>query len=213
MVANEAAARIFGVPPGERRTDPAGRPPLGGTQVADFVVRAEELAHSAEGWCGTLTLPVPGTEEGIESTLYAVLSAGHPAGFLVTVGTAEGEVLDPAPDPAGRAYRVPAQRDARTLLLRPREIRLAEADGNEVWLDTDYGRLRAAERGMSRLEAGLREHGFERVHRRFLVNLARVVEVGRDRGGSLLLFLDAGGSTPVPVSRARAAVVRRLLGL
>ena len=35
-------------------------------------------------------------------------------------------------------------RDNRLVLLRSSEVRFAESDGNDVWLETDQGRLRAA---------------------------------------------------------------------
>ena len=56
------------------------------------------------------------------------------------------------------------------LLHRP-EVRFAEADGNDVWLVTDEGRLQAAVRGIDKLEEELAGGEFLRVHRRFLVNL------------------------------------------
>lgn len=223
VIADEHAGRLFGVPAEQPLRDPAGRVDVGGPAVRAAVARAVELAHSVDDWHGSLVLPLPGEPEGVPATLRAVLAAGHPVGFVVAVGRSEGAPLPvgTAEEPPGRAAagvtRVVAHRDSRTVLLRPREIRAAEADGNAVWLDTDQGRLRAAERGLSRLEGELREHGFERVHRRYLVNLARVVEVGRGDGGELLLVVEGHRSDPrrgaIPVSRARAALVRARLGI
>jgi hypothetical protein len=86
------------------------------------------------------------------------------------------------------ASRVVAMRDERWVMLDPREIRFAEADRNNVWLRTDRGPLRAATRGLDRLEQQLEGKGFLRVHRRFLVNLSRIREIepaSRERCSSL----------------------------
>lgn len=214
VVATPAAERLFDIPSGERRLDPDIRVELAGARLAETVARASVAAHAEPGWSGALLLPVPGRGEPVESTLRAVMQAGHPIGFVLTVGTAEGDVVmeqGPRHDP--RSTRVVAHRHDRIVLLRPQEIRLAEADGNAVWLLTDHGRLRAADRGLTNLETALRGYGFLRVHRRHLVNIERIAEVSRGAGGGLLLFLDPPSGRPVPVSRARAPQVRERLGL
>ena len=100
------------------------------------------------------------------------------------------------------------------MLVAPGEIRFAEADGNDVWLTTDRGRVRARERGLARLADGLAARGFLRVHRRFVVNLDRVREIEPAFKGALWLVMDAGPRREVvPVSRRRAAELRRALGI
>ncbi|MGH9039931.1 MAG: LytTR family DNA-binding domain-containing protein, partial [Acidimicrobiia bacterium] len=101
----------------------------------------------------------------------------------------------------------------RMILLSTEEIRFAEADENDVWLDTDRGRLRAPERGLGLLEERLRTQGFLRVHRHFLVNLRRVKEIEPNFKGCFWLVLDGPGRQLIPVSRRRTAEVRRSLGL
>ena len=99
------------------------------------------------------------------------------------------------------------------VLLAPREVRVAEADGATVWLLTERGRVRCADRGLTRLEGRLREHGFCRVHRHYLVNLSRVREVAPTFRGGMVLVLDGPDRPAVPVSRRRLADVRALLSL
>jgi DNA-binding LytR/AlgR family response regulator len=82
-----------------------------------------------------------------------------------------------------------------------------------VWLHTDQGRLRAASPGLDKLDGELAEAGFLRVHRRYVVNLGRVREVERGRGGELTLVMDDRTSTMVPVSRRSAPAVRRALDI
>ncbi len=90
------------------------------------------------------------------------------------------------------------------LLHRP-EVRFAEADGNDVWLVTDEGRLQAAVRGIDKLEEELAGGEFLRVHRRFLVNLSCVRAVDRGPRGELSLIMDGaaarGGARVAPQRR------------
>jgi DNA-binding LytR/AlgR family response regulator len=108
---------------------------------------------------------------------------------------------------------VVATRDNRMVLLRLPEVSVAESEGNDVWLSTDQGRLRAATAGLDKLEGELAGAGFLRVHRSYVVNLARVREVERGRGGELLLVMDDRAAETVPVSRRNAPAVRRALDI
>ena len=101
----------------------------------------------------------------------------------------------------------------RMVLLHRPEVRFAEADGNDVWLVTDEGRLQAAVRGIDKLEEELCGGEFLRVHRRFLVNLSCVRAVERGQRGELSLIMDGTGHESVPVSRRNVPAVRRALGL
>lgn len=213
VLATPVAGRLLGIPSAGRRLDPDTRLEIAGARLDETVAHAAAAAHAEPGWSGSLLIPVPGCEP-VESTLRAVMQGGHPMGFVLTLGAAEGDVVMQQQGPSGsRTTRVVAHRHDRVVLLRPEEIRAAEADGNAVWLLTDRGRLRAADRGLTNLETTLRGHGFLRVHRRHLVNVDRIVEVSRGAGGGLLLFLDPPSGRPVPVSRARASRVREHLGL
>jgi sigma-54 dependent transcriptional regulator, acetoin dehydrogenase operon transcriptional activator AcoR len=120
----------------------------------------------------------------------------------------------PADPPPPRANRIAGVCDGRLVLVSPREVRFAEADGNDVWLTTDRGRLVARVRGLGRLAGALEDSRFLRVHRRFLVNLDRVREIEPAFKGSLWLVMDAGHRREVvPVSRRRAPELRRALGI
>ena len=99
------------------------------------------------------------------------------------------------------------------VLLRSSEVYFAESDGNDVWLATEQGRLRAATQGLDKLDAELTDPGFLRVHRRYVVNLNRVREIERGCKGEMLLIMDGETEDMVPVSRRNAATVRRALGI
>lgn len=131
-------------------------------------------------------------------------------------GTVRGALvgtLDPARPEAPALTRLVGMHGDHSVLLSPGEVRLAEADGPTVWLSTERGRLRCAERGLTRLEERLHEHGFLRVHRHYLVNLRRVREVAPTFRGGMVLVLDGPERPAVPVSRRRSAQVRAQLCL
>ncbi|MBR2521575.1 MAG: LytTR family transcriptional regulator DNA-binding domain-containing protein, partial [Coriobacteriales bacterium] len=58
----------------------------------------------------------------------------------------------------------------------------------------------------------LEMHGFFRVHRGYLVNLACVEEVTPVNGGTLLLTL-IDTDAQIPVSRRRVSALKKALGL
>jgi len=101
----------------------------------------------------------------------------------------------------------------RMVLLRRAEVSFAEADGNDVWLVTEEGRLQAAVHGIDKLEEELTGGEFLRVHRRFIVNLSSVRAVDRGPRGELSLIMDGAAREAVPVSRRNAPAVRRALGI
>ena len=110
--------------------------------------------------------------------------------------------------------RLVGVRAHRLVMVPPDEIRYAEAKGNDVWLTTDRGQMRARERGLDRLEHELEGRRFLRVHRGYIVNLDRVREIEPAFKGALWLVMDAGPRREVvPVSRRRAAELRRALGI
>jgi DNA-binding LytR/AlgR family response regulator len=99
------------------------------------------------------------------------------------------------------------------VLLQLPEVSVAESEGNDVWLATDQGRLRAASPSLDKLDGELAEAGFLRVHRQYVVNLSRIREVERGAKGELSLVMDDRADRVVPVSRRNAPAVRRALGI
>jgi sigma-54 dependent transcriptional regulator, acetoin dehydrogenase operon transcriptional activator AcoR len=127
----------------------------------------------------------------------------------------DGDPIDHEPPERGLGppARIVGVSGERMVLLRRPEVRFAEADGNDVWLVTDEGRLQAAVHGIDKLEEELAGGEFLRVHRRFIVNLTCVRAVDRGQRGELSLIMDGTASKPVPVSRRNVPAVRRALGL
>jgi hypothetical protein len=188
---------------------------------------ASRQAARNPDWIGSTQIFTHLSDEPTPITIRPVFLSGHLIGNLVSFGALQGTQLPQpdAPAPSTRPRRVVATRDNRMVLLRLPEVCFAESDGNEVWLCTDQGRLRAASAGLDRLGGELADAGFLRVHRRYVVNLSRVREIERGRGGELFLVMDApaGASDPaarsdspdrmVPVSRRNAPAVRQALDI
>jgi DNA-binding LytR/AlgR family response regulator len=104
---------------------------------------------------------------------------------------------------------IPAELGGITQLVRRDSISWVEAEG-------DYARLHAATGAhlvripLSTLETRWRDHGFQRIHRSYLVSL-RMVTGLRNADGAVLVRLRANGSSPaveLPVSRRQARELR-----
>ncbi|GAS90564.1 LytR/AlgR family response regulator transcription factor [Mycolicibacterium brisbanense] len=104
---------------------------------------------------------------------------------------------------------IPAELGGITQLVRRDSISWVEAEG-------DYARLHAATGAhlvripLSTLETRWRDHGFQRIHRSYLVSL-RMVTGLRTADGAVLVRLRANGSSPaveLPVSRRQARELR-----
>jgi NO-binding membrane sensor protein with MHYT domain len=109
------------------------------------------------------------------------------------------------------ALRVPHEKEGRTLFLDPMAISAVRAEGHYTLL------LRRTERlfcpwSISEAEERLTAAGFIRVHRSYLVNPARVVKFERLKDGGQC-SVEGAEDMPIPVSRARLAELREVMGL
>jgi len=99
-------------------------------------------------------------------------------------------------------------RDRSVRLLSRGSVLYAMAYGDYLRVFADSGRYLT--RGtLSHVERRFGAHGFMRVHRQYLVNLRRIVEVRPLANGTALLVFENGGS--VPVARRHVAELRRRL--
>ena len=127
------------------------------------------------------------------------------------VQTADAEPAEPVDEPAKEPESdvVPAEVGGVTHLVPRDSIGWVEAEG-------DYARLHSASGShlvripLSTLETRWRDHGFQRVHRSYLVAL-RLVTGLRSTDGAMLVRLRANGASPaveLPVSRRQARELR-----
>jgi DNA-binding LytR/AlgR family response regulator len=89
-------------------------------------------------------------------------------------------------------------------------ILYVQAHGDYVRVASDEGRFLLRAR-MAELEARWSGHGFARVHRGYLVNLRRAVEVRPQLNGTAVLVMADG--TEVPIARRQVGELRRRLAV
>lgn len=214
VAANAEGRRLLGlpIPAGDGRD--AGQLGSETFELRDQVLQAVRHGNADGLWIGSAQVSLPGVGAELAVTLRPVTAEDHVVGVLIDSATFDGEPLSPgAPPPEPTLTRILALRKGRLVLLTPDEIRFAYAEGNTVWITTDQDRLRAFSRGLVALEEKVRGHGFLRVSRNCMVNLARVREIAPSFKGGFALVMDGSPQEVVPVSRRHASQVRRLLGL
>jgi hypothetical protein len=216
VIADDTASVLMGVPASTPAVDPTVRWNPGLPELITAARYASKQAAHNPGWVGSTQIFTHLADEPTSISFRPVFLSGHLIGNLVSFGGSDGTPFphaDVPTHPPARPRRLVAIRDNRMVLLRLPEVSLAESEGNDVWLYTDQGRLRAASPGLDKLDGELADSGFLRVHRRYVVNLGRVREIERGRGGELSLVMDDGANTMVPVSRRNTPAVRRALDI
>jgi two-component system, LytTR family, response regulator LytT len=101
-------------------------------------------------------------------------------------------------------------RGGGTRLLARGSILYLQAHGDYVRVASDEGRFLLRAR-MAELEARWSGHGFARVHRGYLVNLRRAVEVRPQLNGTAVLVMADGAE--VPIARRQVGELRRRLAV
>ncbi len=218
VIADDTASVILGVPANTPAVDPVVRwtpqlPPL--IHAARY---ATKRASSDPGWTGSTQIFTPLADEPSSIGIRPVFLHQNLIGHLISFGAFAGEQFPQAEAGGvllGQSRRIVALREENLMvLLGTSEVTMAKADGNEVWLHTDEGRLRAALSGLDKLENDLVDTGsFLRVHRQYLVNLSRIREIERREKGELVLVMDNPERTMVPVSRRNTRAVRHALSI
>jgi DNA-binding LytR/AlgR family response regulator len=132
------------------------------------------------------------------------------AAHVRDAGAADVGAAGPGPAPGDDAEVVPVDnlRGGGTRLVPRASILHLQAHGDYVRVVADAGRflLRAS---LAEIEQRWEPHGFVRVHRRFVVNLRRAVELRPLLNGTATLTLDDGSE--VPVARRQVPELRRRL--
>jgi DNA-binding LytR/AlgR family response regulator len=115
-----------------------------------------------------------------------------------------------APEPEASSEIIPVehQRGGATRLLDRSTVLYVQAEGDYVRIHADSGRflMRTA---LSDIEQRWGPHGFVRVHRGYVANLRRAVEIRPQLGGAVTIVMADGSE--VPVARRQVADLRRRL--
>jgi DNA-binding LytR/AlgR family response regulator len=119
---------------------------------------------------------------------------------------------DHTPHPAAEHEMVAVTnaRTGATRLIARNSILYVQSNGDYVRIVTDDGRalLRAT---LNEIERRWEPHGFVRVHRQYVANLTRAVEVRPRLGGTADLAFSDGQT--IPIARRHASDLSRLLGV
>jgi DNA-binding LytR/AlgR family response regulator len=100
------------------------------------------------------------------------------------------------------------QRGGATRLVARSSVLYVKAEGDYVRLVADAGRF-LVRGAMADVERRWLEHGFVRVHRSYVVNLRRAIEIRPELGGGATVVMSDGSE--VPVARRQVADLRRRL--
>ncbi|UXA16864.1 LytTR family DNA-binding domain-containing protein [Mycobacterium sp. SMC-4] len=166
-----------------------------------FVTAHEDQAVAAFDVGAVDYLLKPIREDRLDQAVRRVLSAA--------TATPAADAAPPNADAETESDVVPAELGGVTHLVPRDSIGWVEAEG-------DYARLHAASGAhlvripLSTLETRWHNHGFQRVHRSYLVAL-RLVTGLRNVDGGMLVRLRANGASPaveLPVSRRQARELR-----
>jgi two-component system, LytTR family, response regulator len=117
---------------------------------------------------------------------------------------------EPAAEPEDETLAVDVLRGGGTRLLARSSVLYLQAHGDYVRVASTEGRYLVRAR-LSDLEERWAAHGFLRVHRGFVVNLRRAVEVRPRLNGTAVLVMADGDE--VPIARRQVGELRRQLGV
>jgi two-component system response regulator LytT len=143
-------------------------------------------------------------EQALERVRAGDLERSGRGGGQWTTGPGE----PPGRDDSSEIIPVEHQRGGTTRLLDRSTVLYVEAEGDYVRIHADSGRflIRTA---LSDIEQRWGPHGFVRVHRSYVANLRRAVEIRPKLGGAVTIVMADGSE--VPVARRQVADLRRRL--
>src|SRR3954467_8856418 len=151
VIADDTASVLMGVPASTPAVAPTVRWTPGLPELIAAARYATRQAARNPDWVGSTQIFTHLADEPTSISFRPVFLSGHLIGNLVRFGASEGPQAPP-PDVSGQPTTQPrrlvATRDNRMVLLRLPEVCFAESEGNDVWLHTDDGRLRAAAAGV-----------------------------------------------------------------
>jgi len=107
--------------------------------------------------------------------------------------------------------RIPVEKQGKTILVAESDIFYAYSEQDYIYIKT-YGDKLVIRFTLKELEARLNPRFFFRTHRCYLVNLHKVKEIVPFFNGTYNLVVEDGGKSEVPVSRAQAKKLRKIIG-
>jgi DNA-binding LytR/AlgR family response regulator len=129
----------------------------------------------------------------------------------VRIRTGAGTVGTAGADGADDSGRVMVTKSGKKLFILIKDISFVMAKDDYSYLFTATDRYLSTS-SLTKLEDQLKDNGIFRVHRRYLINLAKVKSISPQQGGTLTLAID-GSAEEIPVSRRRVPALKQVLGL
>jgi DNA-binding LytR/AlgR family response regulator len=148
----------------------------------------------------------PVSRARVEQALGRVSADGGAGGFRSRPATGPGQ--HDVDDSSSEIIPVEHQRGGATRLLDRATVLYVQADGDYVRIHADSGRF-LVRGALSEIEQRWGPHGFVRVHRSYVANLRRAVEIRPQLGGAVTIVMADGSE--VPVARRQIADLRRRL--
>lgn len=108
--------------------------------------------------------------------------------------------------------RIPAEKQGKTILVNESDIIFAFTEQDYVYIKTPGDKL-FTRFTLKELESRLNPALFFRTHRCYLVNLHKVKEIIPFFNGTYTLIVEDTEKSEVPVSRAQAKKLRKILGM
>lgn len=108
--------------------------------------------------------------------------------------------------------RIPAEKKGKTILVNESDIIYAFTEQDYVYIKTFTDKL-FTRFNLKELESRLNPALFFRTHRCYLVNLHKVKEIIPFFNGTYTLIVEDSEKSEVPVSRAQAKKLRKILGM
>lgn len=121
-----------------------------------------------------------------------------------------GGVEEPSGEPSDEIVAVERAHGGATRLVPRSSILYLEAHGDYVRVVSEDGRYLARGR-LAAVEQRWQAHGFQRVHRGYVANLRKAVEVRPTLNGTATIVFANG--TEIPVARRQIGELRRRLGM
>ncbi len=140
----------------------------------------------------------------------SVASAGAHAEQMVVVQ--ESAVMGGQKPQHIKIDRIPAEKQGKTILVNESDIIYAFTEQDYVYIKTFNDKL-FTRFTLKELESRLNPSVFFRTHRCYLVNLHKVKEIIPFFNGTYTLIVEDNEKSEVPVSRAQAKKLRKILGM
>ncbi|AEF93379.1 two component transcriptional regulator, LytTR family [Desulfotomaculum nigrificans CO-1-SRB] len=156
----------------------------------------------------------PIDEKRLKRAIDRVIRAEQERAALVppqVIAAPEPSKGEPVGSTAIKINRIPAEKQGKTILVDTSEVFYAFTEQDYVYIKTFADKL-LTRFTLKELEGRLGEGMFFRTHRCYIVNLQKVKEIVPFFNGTYNLILEDKDRSEVPVSRAQAKKLRKILG-